>query len=254
MIELFAHQVVINVRPPDDSSAVYAAIVGAFLGALGAYIVSYFADKRAINRFAKKAEQKRIDNYIDSIVLADGSLQAALLPLVKNEKILGNMAADITGNLSVNLPNSISLAEGISKHFFNLDLANKWLSLCASTNLLNQLIQEFNNHYTKYREIFLDTQLRGGTVDSKTAKSEEETLKGLSGVLSGAVGKHIERTVDVLATIKIHAKISNFDTTAFKTVEEIKKFSLPLEWQKKEVAELSKKFTFENLFKEYTNR
>lgn len=188
-------KLVINIH-----SEVLASVIGALLGAIGAYTVGLVVEKRTNSKNEADKEQKKIVSHRKTLLGVEIYTQSVITALLKNERLLGGIASTIsTGEYTVNSPRVIPPSQNIQHlDIRNMQLLDAWLRMELQLTIVNQIIEDFNDYYKNSAATLRDMALRGQKADQEVAQSTLNFIAGMAKSAHLAVETAIEDSKSVL--------------------------------------------------------
>lgn len=236
-----------NIHLTGDDKQIVAAATGAILGALGAYFVGLFVQRRIRKAEAKREERVRLREYTQSVVMAEAYCREVLVVLYDAERLLGECAEKIQqGGWMMNLPRMVSMSEVSVMDFQNEQLITDWMALRFRVDKLNHLIREFHEHYTTINKEYSSMALHGQDGVPEVVEDNDQALHSLALKVQVATGETIRIVKHVYALIIAHTQLSNH--ILITNTEELSKLRVIESHYDKIRSRLDKRFSQEALY------
>ncbi|MGB4762325.1 MAG: hypothetical protein WBP12_03140 [Candidatus Saccharimonas sp.] len=187
-------QIQINI----DSEA-WAAIIGAVLGTIGAYLIGLAVERRSNRKHAAELEEQKIGAHYRALMHIEVRLNTIFITLYKNKRLLKGISSSITRNeFTVNLPRTVPIYEISPNEIRNNQLLNEWINMELKLTIVNQLVEDFNQYCSGVGSTIHDMQIRGDQLNEVAVNNNIKTIHELSNSLIEAVDSVISVASPVL--------------------------------------------------------
>ena len=230
-----------------EDKQIVAAVLGALLGALGAYVVGLLVHMRIKKSEAKREDRARIREYTRGIAMAEVYCREVLVVLYDAERLLGECAEKIQqGGWMMNLPRRVSISDVSVLDFQNEQLIAEWIALRFRIDKLNHLLREFNDHYMALTKEYGSMALRGENGIAQVVEDNDQSLHGLALKIQVATSETIRGVKHVYALVIAHTQLNNH--IQIRSTEELGKLRVVESHYEKIRSRLDKRFSQETLY------
>jgi uncharacterized membrane-anchored protein YhcB (DUF1043 family) len=224
----------------------WSGVIGSALSTIGAIIAALVAAAITFRHERKKASGEKLAIYSRACLRAEADLNNLLTMSLANTRLVkGGVDHIKKGETMANLPRVTPIDRELFADFRNSQLINHWLSLSQATNMVNNLVADYRQYYTKVSDEVHAALMHKEQPDAKVVKWDYETLAGFGGAVSRATDALIEQSFDTYALISVHANDGNI---RFKKFSQLYEFEASEDQLKVEREKLVKHFNPDDMF------
>jgi hypothetical protein len=238
-------------RMSDGDKSFWGSIIGAAIGALGAFLVALVAIlvDRKVRKKADERQSLRL--YNSATMTAEGELNQLLSLLLKGDMLLNKcLKLERPGNFMMNLPRVMELNISLISNMWNPQLVDEWLTLSLRVNIAIQVVEDFNAYYAGVRDEVHRMKLEGNEPDHKVVIEDHQTLQEFAQSALNAVRDLLAQSIRVLALIQLHGEKGGSKDTKFKSPGELGKYVFKDEEIDRKAKELTEHYTPQKAFQD----